>query len=349
MLIILNDPAGVTGIKRHAFDHGVTLQANIERHLTGGADAELRINGQKVDPLTDPRLDMAPFRDDVVTVTLRPAGWEAVFAFIAENWIAITAATLSLYSLTVRANVPGADAAGNDSPNNRLTGQTNVARTYQGIPDVYGMRRVWPDLIQPSIVEYIDQIKYVTEWMCISRGVGVITDVRYSETPIADIDGSSFEVFEPTPLIGGTSYPDLGQCTIDDVYETFASDEVNGQEIPYRVDTASVSKSGNYSTVNGATTFTAAFGDGANLAGIKALAGTSNTVRVQFTYGSSTINFDEITTIASYTVSGGIVTFVINCAPLGETATGTFSFTFTPQATSYTTCLLYTSPSPRDH
>ena len=32
---------------------------------------------------------------------------------------------------------------------------TEIARAYQAIPDVYGYRRVWPDLIQPSLVEYV--------------------------------------------------------------------------------------------------------------------------------------------------------------------------------------------------
>ena len=168
MLIVLNDPAGVTGVRRLPFDCSVTLQENIERHLAGGGDAELRINGHVVDPLTDARLDRTPARDDVVIVTLRPAGWEAVFAFLAENWIAVTSAALSLYALTNRPHFGGSESSVSESPNNRLTGQVNVARTYQSIPDVYGYRRIWPDLIQPSTSEYIDQIKYVTEWLCLS-------------------------------------------------------------------------------------------------------------------------------------------------------------------------------------
>jgi hypothetical protein len=45
MLTILNDPAGITGRQHFELDPSISLQANIGRHLHGGADCELRING----------------------------------------------------------------------------------------------------------------------------------------------------------------------------------------------------------------------------------------------------------------------------------------------------------------
>ena len=345
MLIILNDPTGVTGIKRVAFDPSISLQDNIARHLNGGSDAELRINGQVVDPLTDPRLDMRPARDDVVTVALRPAGWEAVFAFVAENWIAITAATLSLYSLTNRPNFGGLDASGSESPNNRLTGQSNIARTYQAIPDVYGFRRIWPDLIQASTSEYVDQVKYVTEWLCLSRGLGVISDVRYAETPIADIDGSSYEVFEPVPSSG---YPEFGNVTLNDVYETFASDEVNGQEIPYAYGTTTIIKSGTFTATTASSTFDATLADGASLAGLKALADINGTATVAFDYDGGGASFSATCTVQSYAISGTLVTFTFSSASWASTYEEETSFTITPTAAIYQTIGPYTLPRDAD-
>ena len=221
MLTILNDPHGATGAKRVPLDCGISLQENIQRHLASGYECELRINGVIADPLTDARLHLPPALFDDVVVVRRPEG---------AMWIAIAVlAAITVATYLMMPKPPAQDAMGKESPNNKLTGQTNVARAYQGVPDVYGSRRVWPDLIQPSVVEYIDQLKYVTEWMCISRGRGDVTDVRYADTPITDIDGASFEVLQPA----GAGYPEHGTTTVHDIYEAFGSDEVNGQELSY--------------------------------------------------------------------------------------------------------------------
>lgn len=171
MLTILLDPAGITGRQRHALDPTISLQDNIARHLAGGADCELRINGEPVDPLTDPRLDQPPAPGDEVVVSRRPAGFDPL------TWVLIAVAATTAIVYTLIPKVPGT-AVGKDSPNNSLTGQSNVARAYQAVPDVYGYRRVWPDLIQPSTIEYVDNIKYVTEWLCVSRGKGVLLHSR---------------------------------------------------------------------------------------------------------------------------------------------------------------------------
>ena len=103
MLTILNDPAGITGKRRHALDYRLTLQQNIERHLSGGGDAELRINGTVVDPLTDPRLDRPPGRFDLVTVSLRPRGLDPItWAYIAAGASAVLALALRRGSASAR-------------------------------------------------------------------------------------------------------------------------------------------------------------------------------------------------------------------------------------------------------
>ena len=159
MLTIFNDPAGITGCKRYPLDCSISLQDNIEQHMAGGADCELRINGVTVDPLTDPRMDAPPSLFDDVVVVRRPEGLDPVTWVI----IAAVAAAATYVLMPSMPNLGGATSK--DSPNNRLTGQSNIARAYQAIPDVYGYRRVWPDLIQPSVVEYVDHVKYVTEWL----------------------------------------------------------------------------------------------------------------------------------------------------------------------------------------
>lgn len=299
MLIIQRDPFGATGRERFVWDCTATLQENIARAMPGGgADCTLTINGQAVDPLTDPRMDMPPAESDQVVVTHRPAtGIEiAYYVFIA----------LSVAMALSAPKVPG-ETVVNDSPNNKLTGQTNLARTYQGIPDVYGYRRVWPDLIQPSVVQYIDHVKYVTEWLCVSRGRGDITAVQYAETPITDVDGASLLVFEPAS--GPDPYPENNVTTLTDVVEAFDTPDVNGQELPFAVTLAGpIERVGLVTRVTG-DSWTFRFADSSVFAPIKALpAGTAMSVATPM--GSSGLDeFDATFSLVGHTVAGGFVTF----------------------------------------
>jgi hypothetical protein len=314
MLTILRDPAGVTGIARHPLDFGITLQANIERHLSHGGDAELRINGQTVDPLTDPRLDAPPSRFDRVTVVQRPAGFDPLTLAV----IAIAASVAISYALIPDINTP---TATKESPNNGLTGQTNIARTYQAIPDIYGLRRVWPDLIQPSAIEYIDHIKYVTEYLCVGRGRGTITNVQYAETSIVDVAGATFEVFEPSftgPTLPGSliGYPEFQYCTLTNLVETFAAPDVNGQEMaPPAAPVTAVFTGVRFVATSGSATFTLRVTDGEATAPIKALVPSGNAI-VTFTYGDAGVGTDgdlvaETCAVTAFSVASGKCTFTL--------------------------------------
>lgn len=309
MLTILNDPAGATGRQRHAWDYSLTIQANVERWLSAGGDARVLLNGAPIDPAADPAMDRLPTVADHLTVIRRPAGFDP-FSWTALAIYAAVAA-VAMVALMPR---PTFDAnAGKDSPNNRLTGQSNVARAYQAIPDVYGYRRVWPDLIQPSTVQYVDHVKYVTEWLCVSRGHGDITAVQYADTPISDIAGASFEVFQPVP--GGDGYPEHGTTTLEDVLETFESPEVNGQELPYANPFPTVTASGTLTADAGATTCTVTVPDSDDLAALKlaAISGTG-VAHVSLIAGGITTIVNADCTVVSAVVSGGSCTFTFTFA-----------------------------------
>jgi len=341
MLTIFNDPFGATGKRSFELDLSETLQANIGRRLDGGEGCLLRINGELVDPLTDARLDRPPGADDEVVIVCRP-GYE--IAGISIWWyVAYAVVLVALIASMPNAGDISGDAVGKDSPNNKLTAQTNVARAYQAIPDVYGYRRVWPDLIQPSTVEYIDHLKYVTEWLCISRGHGTITDVQYAETPIGDISGSSYEVFEPSVVDG---YPEYGQTVLNDVYEPFASDEVNGQELPYAQDGAVFGVDGSITAVFGQTQFLATFADGPAFDLVKALV-PGGTCSVQFIYTDGLgdpVEFNEICTVLSYETSGGDVTFTFGSSAWPNSYSGDVGTTTINPSTVYSPIGPFTMP-----
>lgn len=305
MLTILKDPAGITGRATHEWDYSRTLHENIAAHLAGGADCELTINGVRVDPLTDPRMDAPPCAFDAVTVARRPAGFDPLTLAI----IIVVASLAVSYALMPKIDM-GAGSVGKDSPNNRLTAQSNVARAYQGIPDVYGARRVWPDMIQPSTVEYVDNVKYVTEWLCISRGKGDISAVQYADTPILDVDGASYEVFEPS---GADPYPERNQTAISDVFETFSSDEVNGQEVIYPTPFANLSPSGSFEAFATDSFFTITIPDDPSLDQLKTLSPTGS-AQVSFSYINTALesaNFNEDCDVLGFVVAGGNVTFTL--------------------------------------
>lgn len=309
MLTILNDPAGATGKQRHAWDYGISIQANVERHLSGGHGCTVLLNGEQIDPATHSAMDRAPTVADSLTVVRRPEGFDPLSWYAIMAYVAI--ATVAVMALMPRMDM--SSMAGKDSPNNRLTGQSNIARAYQGIPDVYGYRRVWPDLIQPSTVQYVDHVKMVTEWLCISRGRGDIADVQYADAPIADIAGASYEIFQPAA--GADGYPERGTTTLSDVIETFESPEVNGQELPYPDQYESYTFPANFSATEDEAVFTMDFLDVPLLDQLKSVTGTGTSL-VSFTYtdpvdGEST--FSQVCDVLSYTVTGDRAVFTFAC------------------------------------
>nr|ELR5255206.1 MoaD/ThiS family protein [Providencia rettgeri] len=88
-----------------------------------------------------------------------------------------------------------------DSPNNRLTGQTNVARAYQARPEIHGQVRAFPDLIQQSMFEYNNNLKTVTEWLNIGIGEYKTESIRFAESDFTAMAGASYKIYKPKEVI----------------------------------------------------------------------------------------------------------------------------------------------------
>lgn len=215
MLIIWRDPRGVTGKDIHELDPALSLQKNIEKHFPKGLDAStttISLNGSKINPLTVD-LSRKATAIDRVEIVIRQQGVELAIGAI----IAVVAA-VAVVVLMPKPSIPNGLGSQKDSPNNDLTGQTNTARLYQAIPDIYGKIRAFPDLVEPSLSEYVDNVKNITEVMCIGIGNYLIENVKYADTLLSTINGASYEVFNPGDVI-------------PTIYDAAESPDVDGQEI----------------------------------------------------------------------------------------------------------------------
>lgn len=344
MLTILHDPTGASGVTTEQLDYSLTLQQNIERNLASGYGATLYINGQLIDnPAECEELQRLATALDSVRVICRPEGG----VFNAVNKV-LNIVTFGLWNkLIPKPSIPNSSAAvGKDSPNNRLTGQTNTARAYQAIPDIYGQVRAYPDLIQPSDEYYIDHIKYVTEWLCVGIGKYTRESIKSGDTPLGDISGSSVEFFEP---VGG-DYPENGTTTILGVTEPFVVSDVNGQELVYPTVWPSETESADVVITSGSAAFTVKVATGTKWDNLLSIVGTGNAL-VGFTYdpGTGSVAFSQTCAVTSVTTALGFHTFTFT-APAVFTAafTGTVSVTIKPIGNSPIWVGPYTLPVAAD-
>lgn len=176
-------------------------------------DIDIYVNGAKLND--DDSLDFIVSKFHYIQIFDQPKGiigdiLNPVFKFVSKifSFLAPKAPSFS-----------AADVNAKESPNNRLTGQTNIARTYQARPEIHGQVRAFPDLIQQSMFEYIDNKKMVTEWMNFGIGYYTIENVKYSESELIALDGASYQIFQPGEVI-------------PQIFEGFEFPDVDGQEIP---------------------------------------------------------------------------------------------------------------------
>lgn len=200
-------------------DCSLSLQENIELRYPEGLHHEtvtLSINGNIVNPLDCNELDRKATNFDRVDLVFRQQGIDPITIAIIS--VVAIAAAVAVTLLMPKPQIPNQSGQRKSSSNNSLSGQTNIARTYEAIPDIYGKVRSYPDLIQGSVEEYISQVKNITELMCFGIGEFHIQNVKFSESRINDIPGSTFEIFGPN-------------TNIPDIYEPQIDKTVNGNEI----------------------------------------------------------------------------------------------------------------------
>lgn len=182
-------------------------------------NVKVRLNGRELNDDFD--LSFKLRAGDVVAVFDQPESGGLIKTLLNPvehlNPIRFTKKVMS--GLTGQQTASSPSISTGESPNNDATGQTNRARLYKGRPNIYGQCRVYPDLIQQALFEYIDNNKYITEWFEVGYGKYTIPSVRYSESNLGSLAGASYQIFDPGATIG----------TIDVGYQF---DDVDNEEVP---------------------------------------------------------------------------------------------------------------------
>jgi hypothetical protein len=215
------DPMQLTGSKIESWNSSVTDW--LIRENLNPAYINVYINGElipKPDYINQDSRLFSPLSEfDSVNVVSTPKGTGLLYAAIA------VVASVAVSFLLAPAINPNNSGVVQESPNNTLQAQTNQARPYQGIPDIYGEPIPYPDLTGEATQEYIEKSvgqaqKTITQLMSVSVETYEVDEVYTSKTLLSQI-GGSYTVYQPQNK----------QTIVPLVRETFSINEIDGQEL----------------------------------------------------------------------------------------------------------------------
>ncbi len=153
----------------------------VHEFLSDESDYDIYLNGHTVRVERDYVLQDG----DMINAIHRPAGAVAAYVAVAVIVSLIVVATLP------KPEKPNLQGTASTSPNNQVSGQTNIARTGEGIPDIKGTIRAYPDLIQSAHYVYSGNARVVSERFCIGVGDFSVSEIRDNEAEISDIPNTS--------------------------------------------------------------------------------------------------------------------------------------------------------------
>lgn len=204
--------------ERHSIGEGENLQTWLQSQPLH-SDVRITLNGSEIGD--DDEIGITLSAHDHVVIYDQPKGGDLIKTLLnpLEHFNPIKFTQKVFSALRGGANSASYPGQAKTSPNTSLKQQTNIARNGEARPDSYGQVRAYPDLIQESSFEYINNIKKVTEWMDFGIGSYDITSVRYSESNLGSFAGASYAIYQP------------GQA-IPLINEVFSFDDIDGQELP---------------------------------------------------------------------------------------------------------------------
>lgn len=208
-------------LQRGTVDAGTTLVTLLDS-LQLHRDLVVKLNGRALPDDYD--ISRPLCTGDVVAVFDQPEGGVGkLVTTILRPVSKILSGALKVFGLSNKPSASVSVATG-ESPNNDLTGQTNRARLYKGRPNIYGQCRVFPDLIQEALFEFVDNNKQLTEWFEVGYGRYTISSIRYSESNLGSLAGASSAIYNPGDVIGtievGYQFDDVDNETVPGLNES---------------------------------------------------------------------------------------------------------------------------------
>jgi hypothetical protein len=234
-ITVINDPANITDSEIYDAQKSVRLcDWLIEHYGNDGFHVPTQIFKGSITELSE--IDLNDFDElnkplsEPIFIIHRPLGFDPFTVAIIVSLVVSVAVALLMPTPDI-GDVGGRQAK--RSPNNALSSKSNVARLLDRVPEIFGTVTSYPDLLAPTVTEFIDHIKFQREYLCVGRGFYDLQEFRSGETLISGIVGSSVEVFKP-----GETPPE--------VLKTRQSNEVAGQELLAPDDKPSVDLSVSY-------------------------------------------------------------------------------------------------------
>lgn len=195
-IILINDPANITDHEIFQAKEGQSiLDWMIDFYGADGPEVPYQIYKGNISKLRE--IDKNEYSlmnakiSDTHYIILQPqgVGTYIITAIISAIIVTALVPTPEIPNNNVRDSI--------NSPNNSVFGQTNQARLLERVPDIFGTEKSYPDLIAPTVSEFINHEKFLTDYMVIGRGFYDIADVKTGDTPISDIPGSDVAFYDP--------------------------------------------------------------------------------------------------------------------------------------------------------
>lgn len=202
-IITLHDPHGAYRKEYAEIPDGSRLFDYLLATYPGGFKVPTCVYAQRVSD--DCKIDLAAHidqgyvvsKDETIIIAHTPQEAGTVALAITLGSMAIAAIVLYVSSRTQEVELPidePESRVARRSPNNSVSGQSNLARPMQRIPDIYGRNRAYPDLIALPYVEYLGQREMVTEYFCVGVGTYTLEAIHDGDTPLLNIPEATAEL-----------------------------------------------------------------------------------------------------------------------------------------------------------
>jgi len=215
--LVINKSQIGHGRKTVDFPAGSSITDIMQSEYPNGINTEstrLYLNQTELSVNSSNEILYRQLTNETVTVVEEAKGLDPITIAII---VAISIAT----SILLQPEIPGDAGVTKQSPNNQHQGQSNIARPYEAIPLIFGSPVAFPDLIGEPIIEYVNHIKFIRQYMCVGLGLFDISQVKIGATPIDNFTDATVTTHEPVSKV----------TTIADYITSFQINEIDNDEL----------------------------------------------------------------------------------------------------------------------